>query len=149
MLFSGDLVEYGATPYTGDAYLKDWPETLARLRGLGPEKLVPGRGAALKTQTSPRLRSTGPGTSCQDVRQRRGRRAAPASRCKRIYDETFAALEPEFGNWVIFEHCMPFDVSRAYDEASGVADPRIWTAERDVEMWRSLEQDQPMKNAEA
>ena len=27
-LFSGDLVEYGATPYAGDAYYKDWPETL-------------------------------------------------------------------------------------------------------------------------
>src|SRR5690606_13106904 len=28
VLFSGDLVEYGATPYTGDAYLTDWPQTL-------------------------------------------------------------------------------------------------------------------------
>ena len=26
---------------------------------------------------------------------------------------------------------MPFDVTRAYDEATGIADPRIWTAERD------------------
>jgi hypothetical protein len=34
---------------------------------------------------------------------------------------------------------MPFNVSRAYDEASGIEHPRIWTAERDVEMWRSLE----------
>ena len=32
------------------------------------------------------------------------------------------------------------DVSRAYDEAGGIADPRIWTAERDVEMWQALEQ---------
>ncbi|MFB3076421.1 MAG: MBL fold metallo-hydrolase, partial [Lysobacterales bacterium] len=31
VLFSGDLVEYGATPYTGDAYLNDWPHTLDRL----------------------------------------------------------------------------------------------------------------------
>jgi len=39
----------------------------------------------------------------------------------------------------IFDHCLPFDVSRAYDEATAHRDPRIWTAERDVEMWKSLE----------
>ncbi|MGO4395091.1 MBL fold metallo-hydrolase, partial [Variovorax sp. M-6] len=53
--------------------------------------------------------------------------------------ETYARLKPKYGHWVIFDHCMPFDVSRAYDEASGHADPRIWTAERDVDMWRTLE----------
>jgi hypothetical protein len=30
-------------------------------------------------------------------------------------------------------------VTRAYDEAGGTAHPRIWTAERDVEMWKALE----------
>src|SRR6516165_904694 len=47
ILFSGDLVEYGATPYAGDAYFKDWPRTLDAIAALKPEKLVPGRGAAL------------------------------------------------------------------------------------------------------
>ncbi len=50
-----------------------------------------------------------------------------------------SALQPRYGNWVIFEHCMPFDVSRAYDEAKGMDHPRIWTAERDIEMWSALE----------
>src|SRR5215468_1051508 len=49
ILFSGDLVEYGATPYTGDAYLADWPATLDAIAALGPAKLVPGRGASLHT----------------------------------------------------------------------------------------------------
>ena len=49
ILFSGDLVEYEATPYTGDAYLTDWPATLDALAALQPQKLVPGRGAALQT----------------------------------------------------------------------------------------------------
>ena len=40
---------------------------------------------------------------------------------------------------MIFDHCMPFDVSRAYDEAKGIDNPRIWTAERDIEMWEALE----------
>src|SRR3982750_2357406 len=38
ILFSGDLVEYGATPYTGDAYLLDWPATLDAIAALQPEK---------------------------------------------------------------------------------------------------------------
>ena len=56
-----------------------------------------------------------------------------------IYHATCERLRPKFGAFAIFDHCMPFDVSRAYDEAGGVRDPRIWTAERDVEMWRALE----------
>src|SRR5574341_348496 len=46
ILFSGDLVEYNATPYTGDAYLTDWPATLDAIAALQPRKLVPGRGAS-------------------------------------------------------------------------------------------------------
>ncbi|MBI2800290.1 MAG: hypothetical protein HYX63_08385 [Gammaproteobacteria bacterium] len=57
---------------------------------------------------------------------------------KQAYDETYAALKTEFGHWVIFDHCLPFDVTRAFDEAGGLVDPRIWTAERDAEMWQSL-----------
>ena len=34
---------------------------------------------------------------------------------------------------------MPFDVSRAYDEAQGITHPRIWTDKRDLEMWQQLE----------
>src|SRR5258706_4441002 len=49
VLFSGDLVEYEATPYTGDAYLSDWPATLDAIAALKPAKLVPGRGASLQT----------------------------------------------------------------------------------------------------
>jgi hypothetical protein len=58
---------------------------------------------------------------------------------KQVYQQAHATLQPRFGHWVIFEHCMPFDIARAYDEASGVVDPKIWTAERDQEMWRALQ----------
>ena len=56
-----------------------------------------------------------------------------------IYRETHAALKPKYGQWVIFDHCMPFDVTRALDEATAHPHPRIWTAERDKAMWESLE----------
>ncbi|MFY8084983.1 MAG: MBL fold metallo-hydrolase, partial [Rubrivivax sp.] len=49
------------------------------------------------------------------------------------------ALKPKYGHWVIFDHCMPFDVTRAFDEATQFAEPRIWTATRDVQMWEALE----------
>ena len=63
------------------------------------------------------------------------------SRCslKEVFDATHARLKPAYGGWVIFDHCLPFNVSRAYDEASGIAHPRIWTAKRDKEMWANLQ----------
>ena len=44
---------------------------------------------------------------------------AKGATLKQVYDEAMAAMRPKYGHWVIFEHCMPFDVSRAYDEAQG------------------------------
>jgi len=139
ILFSGDLVEYGATPYTGDAYLRDWPQTLDRLRALEPQKLVPGRGDALVTpeQVEAGLRGTQEFITQMFESVRAGAQAGKPLRD--VYKATYAQLRPRFGNWVIFDHCMPFDVSRAYDEATQYPDPRIWTAQRDKEMWAALE----------
>ena len=44
--------------------------------------------------------------------------AAAGKDLRTVYRETYAALKPSFGHWVIFDHCLPFDVSRAYDEAT-------------------------------
>ena len=139
ILFSGDLVEYGATPYTGDAYLRDWPRTLDRLRALEPEKLVPGRGDALVTpeQVEAGLKGTQEFITQMFESVRAGAQAGKPLR--EVYKATYAQLRPKFGNWVIFDHCMPFDVSRAYDEATQYPDPRVWTAQRDKEMWAALE----------
>jgi glyoxylase-like metal-dependent hydrolase (beta-lactamase superfamily II) len=43
---AGDLLENGATPYFGDGFPMDWPETAERLLELVPEKtvVVPGHG---------------------------------------------------------------------------------------------------------
>lgn len=141
VLFSGDLVEYGATPYTGDAYLRDWPDTLERLRDLGPEKLVPGRGAALKTRAEAEAAIAGTQGFLTRLYESVAAGQAAGRPLKAVYDETMAALAPDYADWVIFEHCMPFDVARAYDEAGGLEHPRIWTADRDREMWAALERD--------
>ena len=139
ILFSGDLVEFDATPYAGDAYFEDWPATLDAIAALGPDKLVPGRGASLQTpaQVSAGLAGTRAFVSELYAQVRAG--AAAGKALRDVYRETIDALRPRYGQWVIFDHCMPFDVTRAYDEATQFPDPRIWTAERDLEMWQSLE----------
>jgi glyoxylase-like metal-dependent hydrolase (beta-lactamase superfamily II) len=139
VLFSGDLVEYNATPYAGDAYLTDWPATLDALAALKPEKLVPGRGASLKSPAEVKegLDATRAFVTAMFESVQRG--AAAGKDLRAVYRETYEALKPRFGHWVIFDHCLPFDVSRAYDEATQHRDPRIWTAQRDKEMWEALE----------
>jgi glyoxylase-like metal-dependent hydrolase (beta-lactamase superfamily II) len=137
--FSGDLVEFDATPYAGDCYYEDWPATLDRVAALGAEKLVPGRGPALKTPETVRAAIEGTRAFVTELYTAVKAGVAAGEDLKQVYRRTYDALKPKYGHWVIFDHCMPFDVSRAYDLAQGHRDPRIWTAERDVEMWRALE----------
>ena len=139
ILFSGDLVEYGATPYTGDAYLTDWPATLDAVAALHPEKLVPGRGASLMDRAAVKAGLDGTRAFITQMFGAVREGAAAGKDLRTVYRETYDALKPRFGDWVIFDHCLPFDVSRAYDEAKGLDHPRIWTAERDIEMWSALE----------
>ncbi|MBK8018745.1 MAG: MBL fold metallo-hydrolase [Betaproteobacteria bacterium] len=139
VLFSGDLVEFDATPYAGDAYFQQWPQTLDNLAALAPTALVPGRGPALQgeTQVAQGLAGTRAFVSELYACVQAGARAGKD--LKTVYRETYDRLAPVYGKWVIFDHCMPFDVSRAFDEATQYPDPRVWTAERDRQMWQSLE----------
>jgi glyoxylase-like metal-dependent hydrolase (beta-lactamase superfamily II) len=139
ILFSGDLVEYQTTPYTGDAYLADWPATLDAIAALKPAKLVPGRGAALQNEAQVAAGLDGTRAFITEMFGAVKAGAASGKDLRTVYKETYAALKPRFGDWVIFDHCLPFDVTRAYDEATKYRDPRIWTAQRDKEMWQSLE----------
>ena len=139
ILFSGDLVEFDATPYAGDAYFKDWPQTLDRLAALAPVALVPGRGAALTTPQQVAQGLAGTRDFVSDVHRNVAAGVAAGKDLKAVYRDTYAALEPKYGGWVIFDHCMPFDVTRCYDEVTRYPDPRIWTAERDRQMWETLE----------
>jgi len=139
VLFSGDLVEFDATPYAGDAYFQDWPNTLNNIAALHPQKLVPGRGAALTSaeEVAAGLEGTKAFVSELFASVRVG--SSQGKSLRQVYEETFKLLQPKYGHWVIFNHCMPFDVTRAFDEATQFPDPRIWTAERDIEMWKTLE----------
>ncbi|HWI82954.1 MBL fold metallo-hydrolase [Ramlibacter sp.] len=139
ILFSGDLVEFDATPYAGDAYFRDWPQTLDNIAALQPAALVPGRGAALTTPEQVQQGLAGTRAFITDVRECVQAGVQAGKDLNAVYKDTYARLKPKYAGWVIFDHCMPFDVTRCYDEMTGHADPRIWTAERDVEMWKTLE----------
>ena len=139
VLFSGDLVEYDAACYCGDAQLEEWPATLEALRAFGAEKLVPGRGPAL---TSPQEVNKGLDYTKDFVTTllQSGREAVKQNLdLKGSMALTRKSMDPKFGQVFIYEHCLPFDVSRAYDEASGIKHPRVWTAQRDKEMWAALQ----------
>ena len=139
VLFSGDLVEYEAGVYTGDAQLEEWPATLEALRALKAEAIVPGRGEAMKGAANV--------NKALDYTQRwvqtlfaAGKEAAAAGMdLKAAMAHTRKSMDPIFGHVFIYEHCLPFDVSRAFDEASGIKHPRVWTAGRDKEMWAALQ----------
>ena len=139
VLFSGDLVEFEAGVYTGDAHLEEWPATLEALRALGAEAIVPGRGEAMRGNANvnkaldytKRWVETLFACGKQAVADQLDLKAAMAL--------TRQHMDPVFGKVFIYEHCLPFDVSRAYDEANGIKHPRIWTAERDKEMWAALQ----------
>jgi glyoxylase-like metal-dependent hydrolase (beta-lactamase superfamily II) len=139
VLFSGDLVEYNAGIYCGDAQLAEWPATLDRLAALQPAALVPGRGPALATpeDSLKAIRFTQDFVKALLACARDG--VAAGKSLKDVYQDARRRLDPVYGAFPIYEHCMPFDVSRAYDEAKGLTHPRIWTAERDIEMWKSLD----------
>ena len=149
VLFSGDIVEFGATPYCGDAHFTDWPATLAAVQALGAEALVPGRGRSLTNPQECQEGIEGTRAFTSDLFAIVKRASAGDAPLKAVYDQALSEMRPKYGHWVIFEHCMPFNVTRAWDEARGLDHPRIWTAERDQEMWQALQQGAPAPTAEA
>jgi len=139
VLFAGDLVECDAACYTGDAQLAEWPTTLATIRGFGAEKLLPGRGPALTTPAEV-ARGLDYTTDFVTTLFSCAQQAVAAEmNLKQAMAHTRQAMDAKFAQVFIYEHCLPFDVVRAIDEAKGIGHPRIWTAARDQEMWHGLQ----------
>ncbi|MFY3151098.1 MBL fold metallo-hydrolase [Achromobacter xylosoxidans] len=136
--FAGDLVEFNAGVYTGDAYLSDWPATLDRLQALAPKQMVPGRGPALTSAGACREAIGYTRRWVETLYDCARQGVSEGKGLKQVYEDTRRVMDPEFGHVVIYEHAIPFDISRAFDEASGITDPRVWTAQRDREMWAEL-----------
>ncbi|MBX6426416.1 MAG: MBL fold metallo-hydrolase [Variibacter sp.] len=140
VVFSGDLVEYRSACYCGDAHFTEWPGTLDRLAALRPRALVPGRGAALKTPAKVAEAIALTRDFLATLYESVHASVARGRSLKEAFDAARAAMDPKFADFAIYEHCLPFNVSRAYDEARGIGWPVIWTAERDRELWRELQE---------
>jgi glyoxylase-like metal-dependent hydrolase (beta-lactamase superfamily II) len=142
ILFAGDLVESAAALYTGDAFHADWSTTtLDTVAALGATTLVGGRGPVI----------TGPDVPAAITQTRHfltelQRTVTPIHRAggtpRAAFQAARAALVDRYGTWPIFEHCLPFNVQRLWDELSGVDWPAVWTATRDREVWSALKDGQ-------
>lgn len=139
VLFTGDIVEYHSACYCGDGHFADWPATLDRIRAIRPDAIAPGRGDAL---VGPEMITAGIDTTADFLRstyEPAARVAQKGGSLKDAWDAVRAACDPKFRDFAIYEHCLPFNVARAYDEARGIDTPRIWTAERDAAVWAELQ----------
>ena len=140
ILFAGDLVESQAALYTGDAFHLDWAGgTLDRVQALGARQLIGGRGKIAKGRSEVDAAIEQTRDFLLTMQRTVGDVHQAGGTLKQAFDATHAALAPRYGAWPIFEHCLPFDVSRLWDELSGVERPVIWTAERDRAVWDRLQ----------
>ncbi|GIH94340.1 MBL fold metallo-hydrolase [Planobispora siamensis] len=140
IMFAGDLVEAQAALYTGDAFHRPWATTtLDRVAAFGAEALVGGRGAVARGRPAVEAAIEQTRAFLRTMLEETGRVHAARGTLKEAFAAVHAALEPRYGRWPIFEHCLPFNVSRLWDELSGIERPVIWTAERDREVWNALQ----------
>jgi len=139
VMFTGDIVEYHSACYCGDGHFIDWGGTLDAIKAYEVDAIAPGRGDALvgKEMVNKAIEST---RDFVDSTYRPAAKvAARGGSLKEAWDAVREACDPKFKDFAIYEHCLPFNVARAHDEARGIDTPRIWTDQRDLEMWAELQ----------
>ncbi|WP_054302022.1 MBL fold metallo-hydrolase [Gemmobacter sp. LW-1] len=139
VMFTGDIVEYHSACYCGDGHFTDWPETLANIAAFEPRAIAPGRGDALVGEEMVAKAIANTADFIRSTYKPVERVVARGGSLKEAWDAVRAACDPKFANYAIYEHCLPFNVARAYDEAKGIDTPKIWTATRDQQMWEALQ----------
>jgi glyoxylase-like metal-dependent hydrolase (beta-lactamase superfamily II) len=139
VMLTGDIVEYHSACYCGDGHFADWPGTIEAIRRFDVDAIAPGRGAALvgRDRVNEALDLTADFVT--STYRPIARVAQGGGSLREAWDACRAACDPKFSSYAIYEHCLPFNVARAYDEALGLDTPRIWTAERDLQMWAALQ----------
>lgn len=139
VMFTGDIVEYRSACYCGDGHYLDWMGTLEKVAKFTPRAITPGRGDALADRDTVIEAFEGTREFLSATYQPVARVAARGGTLKDAWDAVRDECDGPFSHYAIYEHCLPFNVSRAFDEARGIDTPRIWTAERDLEMWKQLQ----------
>ena len=139
VMFTGDIVEYHSACYCGDGHFADWGQTLDNIAAFEPSSIAPGRGDALVGAAKVTEAIENTRDFVESTFRPAAKVAAKGGSLKDAWDAVRAECDPKFADYAIYEHCLPFNVARAYDEARGLDTPRIWTAQRDKEMWEALQ----------
>lgn len=139
VMFTGDIVEYHSACYCGDGHFGDWEKTLKNIASYAPKAIAPGRGDALIGEEMVAKAIANTADFVNFTYKPIARVVARGGSLKDAWDACRAECDPRFMDYAIYEHCLPFNVARAYDEARGIDTPRIWTAARDKEMWAALQ----------
>lgn len=138
-MFTGDILEYRSACYCGDGHFSDWPDTLANIAAFEPKAVTPGRGDALvgEDRVAEAIASTA--DFVRSTYKPAEKAVARGGGLKDAFEAVRESCDAKFADYAIYEHCLPFNVARACDEARGMDTPRIWTAERDRRMWEQLQ----------
>jgi len=139
VMFTGDIVEYHSACYCGDGHYSDWGNTLDNIASFDVDAIAPGRGDALVGKDMVEAAIENTRDFVESTYRPVARVAARGGSLKEAWDAARAVCDPKFSDYAIYEHCLPFNIARAYDEARGIDTPRIWTAQRDLEMWDALQ----------
>ncbi|SPF77448.1 MBL fold metallo-hydrolase [Pseudoprimorskyibacter insulae] len=139
VMFTGDIVEYHSACYCGDGHFGDWGNTLDAIKAFDVDAIAPGRGDALVGRDMVNAAIENTRDFVESTYRPAARVAARNGALKEAWDAVRSECDPKFADYAIYEHCLPFNVARAYDEARGIDTPRIWTAQRDMEMWDALQ----------
>jgi glyoxylase-like metal-dependent hydrolase (beta-lactamase superfamily II) len=139
VMFTGDIVEADSACYCGDGHFADWGGTLEAIRAYDLAAIAPGRGDAVVDSDAVNAALDRTKDFVDSTYRPVARVAARGGSLKDAWDAMRAECDPKFKNYAIYEHCLPFNVARAYDEARGIENPRIWTAARDLQMWADLQ----------
>jgi len=139
VMFTGDIVEYHSACYCGDGHFGDWGDTLDAIRRFDVDAIAPGRGDALVGRDMVNAAIENTRDFVDSTYRPAARVAARGGPLKDAWNAVREACDPKFADYAIYEHCLPFNVARAHDEARGIDTPRIWTAQRDLEMWEQLQ----------
>jgi glyoxylase-like metal-dependent hydrolase (beta-lactamase superfamily II) len=139
VMFTGDIVEYHSACYCGDGHFADWGATLDAIKAFEVDAIAPGRGDALVGREMVNTAIENTRDFVESTYRPAAKVAARGGTLKEAWDAVRAECDPKFADYAIYEHCLPFNVARAYDEARGIDTPRIWTAARDKEMWAALQ----------
>ncbi len=139
VMFTGDIVEYNSACYCGDGHFSDWGNTLNAIKAYRVDAIAPGRGDALIGRDMVDAAIENTRDFVDSTYSPAARVAARGGSLKDSWDAVREVCDPKFKDYAIYEHCLPFNVARAHDEARGIDTPRIWTAQRDLEMWEQLQ----------